>query len=291
MFVVLQQALQFDEKKLEKKCWDLIDLKTSKAIVSEAFTDISQSTLAEFLKREALNVKEVDLLKEVVKWGEAACLRKGIEVNGKNKRASMGNSVYQVRFASMTFEEFAQNVSSSGILMPEEIILFYEKIGEVERTSEIWNMTERKAREESLLRCYRFSDTGIRRLYKLLPVTWKNELCTSFSKPVRFHGIRLLGSVGEQYVVKLEFLFQSIENKFHAQKNIRGVPEFDVMLLRPVEVQANVIVHLKVTIASRVHLQFVAEGNTTAEANGITVTFLKSSQGDDVVDEIIFSEI
>ena len=73
VFVVLQQALQFDEKKLEKKCWHMIDLKASETIVSDAFTDISQSTLAEFLKRESLNIKEVDLFKAVVKWSEAEC--------------------------------------------------------------------------------------------------------------------------------------------------------------------------------------------------------------------------
>ena len=75
LFVVLQQALQFDEEKLEKKCWDMIDMETSEAIVSDAFTEISQSTLVEFLKRESLNVKEVDLFKAVVKWSEVECSR------------------------------------------------------------------------------------------------------------------------------------------------------------------------------------------------------------------------
>ena len=289
--VVLQQALQFDEKKLEKKCWDMIDLKTSEVIVSDAFADISQSTLAEFVKRETLNVKEVDLFKAVVKWSEAECLRKGIEANVKNKRAAMGNTMFQVRFASMTLEEFAQNVSSLDILSPEEIILFYEKLGGVERTSEIWNMTERRAREELLLRCCRYSDPSNLRVFYLKPVTWKNELSTSFSKPVRFHGIRLLGHELAEYDVKLKVLFQSIENKFHAQENTRGVPGFDVMLPRPVEVEANVVVHLKVTIRSRGHLWFKGEGNTTVEANGITVTFLKLSEEDEIIDEIIFSEI
>ena len=37
VFVVLQQALKFDKKKLENKCWDMIDLKTNVAVVSEAF--------------------------------------------------------------------------------------------------------------------------------------------------------------------------------------------------------------------------------------------------------------
>ena len=86
----------------------------------------------------------------MIKWSEADCLRKGKEANVKNKRAAMANTMYQVRFASMTLEEFAQNVSSSGILTPKEIILFYEVDG-VERTSEIWNMAERGAKEELVL--------------------------------------------------------------------------------------------------------------------------------------------
>ena len=81
-----------------------------------------------------------------------------MEANVKNKRAAMTNTMYQVRFASMTLEEFAQNVSSSGILTPKEIILFYEKLDGVERTSEIWNIAERGAKEEVLLRCCRFSN-------------------------------------------------------------------------------------------------------------------------------------
>ena len=64
VFVVLQQALQFDERNLEKKCWDMIDLKTSEAIVSDAFTDISQSTLVKFLKRESLKSKRLNFSKQ-----------------------------------------------------------------------------------------------------------------------------------------------------------------------------------------------------------------------------------
>ncbi|CAB3993535.1 BTB POZ domain-containing 6-like [Paramuricea clavata] len=86
---VLQQALQFNEKKLEKKCLELIDLKTSEAIACDAFTDINEATLAHILKRDSLTVKEVDLFKAVLKWSEAECSRKGIEANAKNKRTAM----------------------------------------------------------------------------------------------------------------------------------------------------------------------------------------------------------
>ena len=303
VFVVLEQALKFDEEKLEKKCWDMIDMETSEAVVSDAFTDIRQSTLVEFLKRESLKVKEVDLFKAVVKWSEAECLRQEKKTNGTNKRAAVANAIYQIRFASMTLEEFGQNVSVSGLLTSEELNLFYAKFSGLERTSEIWNMTKREAKEENLLRCCRYDE------YRL--VFWppnyvmSDELCISFGKPVKFHGVRLLGREGEECDVKVEILSQSIEMKFRAQQKIRGVAGFDVMLLQPVKIQANVIAHIKVIM----RCPFVeklgilgGEEKKTAETNGITVNFFKLSDittgrtnvpthADDLIDEIIFSEI
>ena len=306
VFVVLQQALQFNEKKLEKKCWDMIDLETSEAIVSDAFTDITQSTLAEFLKRESLNVKEVDLFKAVVKWSEAECLRKGIETSGTNKRVAMGNAIHRIRFLSMTSVEFGHNVSPSGILTPEEIILFYDKFSGVKRTSEIWNMSERGAKKEILLRCCRFSNYMVSKFtlldLSLVYKTWKNELCISFSKPVKLHGVRLLGYQETEHDVKLELFSQAIENKFLAQKDSRDISGFDVMLPQPIKVQANVIVHLKVAIRGPRSNRVGSEQNKRAETNGIIVNFFKVSdiihgrtngsvEEDDLFDEIIFTEI
>ena len=307
VFVVLQQALHFDEEKLEKKCWDMIDMKTSEAVVSDGFTDIRQSTLVEFLKRESLKVKEVDLFKAVVKWSEAECLRQEKETNGTNKRAAVANAIYQLRFASMTLEEFGQNVSQSGLLTAEEIILFYEKFSGLQRTSEIWNMTKREAKEENLLRCCRYDNYQV--VIWPLNHAMSDELFISFSKPVKFHGVRLLGDEGKEYDVKLEILSQSIEMKFRAQQKIRGIAGFDVILREPVKIQANVIVHIKVTIRDpQVTMavvcvkQFRSSGKKTAETNGITVNFFKFSdittgrtnvpvKKDNVIDEIIFSEI
>ena len=301
VFVVLQQALQFDEKKLEKKCWDMIDLKTSEAIVSDAFTDITQSTLAEFLKRESLNVKEVDLFKAVVKWTESECLRKGKELNTKNKRAVMGNAIHQIRFASMTLEEFGQNVSRSGLLTRAEVVLFYDMFSGEKTMSDVWNMSERGAKEEILLRCRRFSLYEINHFISD-DATFKNELCVSFSKTVKLHGVRMLGDEGKKYNVKLEIFSQTIENKFHAQKNTRDIPGFDVMLPRPIKVQANAIVHLKVTIRGFAAHVVGLYREKSAEANGIIVNFFKMSdvtasrtnvsmEEDDLFDEIIFTEI
>ena len=302
VFVVLQQALQFDERKLEKKCWDMIDLKTSEAIVSDAFTDISQSTLVEFLKRESLNIKEVDLFKALVKWSEAECLRKGKESSTENKRAAMGNAIHQIRFASMSLEEFGQNVAQSDLLAPKEIILFYDKFSGVERRSEVWNMTERRTKEEILLRRCRFSSYG----YRYVPmdiVTLKDKLYISFSRVVKLHGVRLLSNEREEYDVKFEVLSQTIKQKFYAQKNIRGISGFDVMLPKPIKVQPNFIVCLNVNITGSRCCRVGTRLNKTAETNDTIVNFFKFSETTssqavlvpvekhDLVDEIIFSEI
>ena len=288
---VVQQAIQFDEKKLERKCWNLIDVETRGAIASDAFTDISQATLAELVKRESLNVKEVDLFKAVLKWGEAECSRKEIDANPKNKRVVIGNAIYQIRFASMTPQEFAQNASQSGILTPEEMVLFYDNIGGVERASEEWNMSERRVREEHLLRCCRIDSYEDHSPWLSLEVhTWEEGVGVSFSKPVKIHGVRLLGNEGKEYDVKLEVWSQITENKFCSQQNRRMSYGFDVMLPVPIKVQANVIVYLKVTMTGYQVSRCGSEVRTTVKTNGTTITFFDVCIFSEI-DEIIYSEI
>ena len=287
VFILLQQEIQFDENKLEEKCWDFIDLNTSEAVASDGFCDINQATLVKLVKRESLNVEEVDLFEAVLKWSEAECSRKGIEANAKNKRAAMGNAIYQIRFASMTLEDLAQNVSQSGILTLEEMLLFYEKLGRAERTSEVWNMSEKRAKEDILLRCSRFVSYGTNP-----PVsTWEDTLGISFSKPVKFHGVRLLGGKQGEYNVKLEVSSQIIENIFHSEEDDidHVISEgFDVMLPVPIKVQANVPVHLKATITGCRCSHWNSRVGDTAEKNGITASF--ETEKYSYFDGVIFSE-
>ncbi|CAB4035765.1 BTB POZ domain-containing 6-like [Paramuricea clavata] len=287
VFSLLQKAIQFDENKLEEKCWDFIDLKTSEAVASDGFSDINQATLVELVKREPLNVREVDLFKAVLKWSEAECSRKGIEANAKNKRAVMGNAIYQIRFVSMTLQDFAQNVPQSGMLTPEEMLLFYGKLGGAERTSKIWNMSETRAKEDILIRCGIF-DGHVSCGFSSTVSTWEDTLRISFSKPVKFHGVRLFGKKQKEYNVKLEVSSRIIEKKFHSKHNDFGMSWFNVMLPVPIKVQANFPVHLKATITGY-HYVYSARVRKTVETNGITINF-EAKQDSSQFDKIIFSE-
>ncbi len=242
------------------------------------------------------NVEEVDLFKAVLKWSEAECSRKGIEANSKNKRVVIGNTIYQIRFASLTPHEFTQNASQSGILTPKEMVLFYDKFNGLERASKVWNLSERGAKEEVLLRCCRFNGYGYF-LFSSIVTTLEHKLCISFNKAVKIHGVRLLSDTGEECDVKLEVFSQLVKKKFLSQPNSRGVSGFDVMLPVPIKVQANVVVHMKATITGRDSCRIGLEGKKKVETNGVIVNFFNTPGehfGETCVkqgqfDEIIFS--
>ena len=298
VFTLLKQAVRFVEEELVGY-WDLIDLNTADVVASDAFVDVDKATLAGLVKRESLSVEEVDLFKAVLKWSEAECSRKGIEANAKNKRAAMGNTIYQIRFAFMTSQEFGQNASQSGILAPEEVILFYDVISGVERASEKWNMSERNAKGEVLLRCCRFASYRHCPVLEDLVIPSENTLCVSFSKAVKIHGVHLLGHTGEEYDVKLQVFSQSVKKKLLSQQNSRGIPGFDVMVPVPINVQADVVVHLKATITGVLTGCTGCKGKKKVETNGLTVNFFNTpgehsgatSVDQGQFDEIIFSKI
>ena len=243
-----------------------------------------------------MNVKEYDLYNAVLKWSEAECSRKGIEANAKNKRTAIGNAIYQIRFASMTLQEFGQITSQSSMLTPEEMVLFYEKFSGVEGVSEVWSMSERRVRSENLLRSCRFVE---------YTDSWgsksKYAVCVSFNKTVKFHGVRLLGENEEEYDVELKVFSHVIEKKFISQNNSRNISGFDVMLPTPVTVQANVIVPLEATISGDIDFNYGVNGKNPVTTSGITVTFydlphVHSNKNPTMpkkrqFDEIIFSEV
>ncbi len=65
---ILEQAIQFEEKDLETKCWQVIEWRASEVASSANFINIKQTTLASLLKRNHLNLAEVKLFQAVIKW-------------------------------------------------------------------------------------------------------------------------------------------------------------------------------------------------------------------------------
>lgn len=121
----LEEAKFYGDKELIEKCWNVIDKQTSEVVSSEAFSDISQETLIDLLKRDTLYIAEVDLFKAVLKWSEIQCSKNGVQATDENKRKVLGNAVHEIRFRVMSQEEFTQHVFTSGLLPAEKILQMF----------------------------------------------------------------------------------------------------------------------------------------------------------------------
>ena len=130
VFAGVEQAIQFDEKELEKKSWDIVSEKTQECLNSEAFCDIGLHTLNALLRKERLAVTEVKLFKAVLKWTDCECARQGINIeeNKTARRRILGESVYENRFLEMSQEDFAKHVSPTEILTDREMICLFQKL-------------------------------------------------------------------------------------------------------------------------------------------------------------------
>ena len=132
VFMVLEQAVQFDEKKLEEKCWGIVSTTTLECINSEAFCSIGSHVITALLKRKNLVVAEVELFKAVLKWVDSECARQGITDIDKNKTARrriLDDAVNDIHFLEMSLEDFTKYVSSTGILTEAEMVSIFQKFG------------------------------------------------------------------------------------------------------------------------------------------------------------------
>lgn len=84
--VLLSQGRLFEELHLMQRCWEVIDAQAEEALRSEGFADIDHKTLETILSRETLNAREASVFVAVMRWAEAECKRRDMEVTAESKR-------------------------------------------------------------------------------------------------------------------------------------------------------------------------------------------------------------
>ena len=142
---ILEQAMHFDESKLEMSCWQFLKSNTKQAVASTDFNNISQKTLASLLRRNDLDIVEVELFRAVLKWSDFQCLKKDIDATRENRRSVIGDAICDLRFLAMTQKEFAQTVATSGLLTAEEIVLIYNKFNGIDSLDLKWKLSGKRS--------------------------------------------------------------------------------------------------------------------------------------------------
>ena len=238
VFAVLEQAIKFDEKELEAKSWNIVSKKTQGCLNSEAFCDIGLHTLNALLKKESLAVTEVELFKAVLKWTDSECARQGINIEEDKtaRRRVLGDSVYEIRFLEMSYEDIAKYVSPTAMLTHTEIVCLFQKLCGLDVADLKWK--EGRKRNGPVV-CFRRFDPG-----NVSANSWSysggsDALTLTVNKAVLFHGVRLFGDTGgSQYKVIFTVKDETVTGTYTSQQN-DGVWSYDVMLTNPIPLLPN----------------------------------------------------
>ena len=121
-FEILKHTKRFDEVDLVERCWEMIDNNTLDCIQSEAVLQVDHDILESLIKRDTLDVQEVELLKAAKRWAERKCSESDVEATGPEMRRVLGGALFHFRFLDMKPEEFTKNVVATKICLDTEII-------------------------------------------------------------------------------------------------------------------------------------------------------------------------
>jgi len=83
VFSILPHAQEFEDKDLEDRCGEVIKMHTEEAVTSDEFVTLERSVVESVVKKEALNITEVELFKTFVCWA-----KRESESQGREKKNS-----------------------------------------------------------------------------------------------------------------------------------------------------------------------------------------------------------
>ena len=279
VFTILPHALKFEDKDLENRCWKVIEMHTEEAVTSDDFVVIDRSLVESVVKREKLNVKEVELFKAVNRWAEKKIENQGIASDGNAKRAMIGEEIVkEIRFPLMSQTEFVSFVVDSNILNMQEIVNMIKHYSKV-LTSPLPYLQSLRA--GVLRRVCRFN--------RYCPAGWScfgkcDSLVFSVDKDVRLCGVQHFGCEGCEYTVFMEIKDAtsnlSLAKKsgtYCSEKDSDGIYYgFDVLIDTPVILKSGKRYEIRSMIRGPPSW-YGQHGQTRVNLEGINFTFSRSA--------------
>ena len=278
VFCILPHAQKFEDKDLEDRCWEVIEKQTKEAVTSDEFVTVEQSLVEAVLKREELNVKEVELFKAVDRWATEQCKRQVIAPDGKSKRRILGEEIVKaIRFPLMSQHEFATVVIDSHILTLEEVGDLVKHYNGVLKPL---SFKQAPRNESSIVhRCQRF------RSFSTAAARWNfggtpDRINFSVNKPIMLHGVQHFGSEGGSYTVSTEVndpidgssLVKQSGSYTSEEDKTRPYYCFSVQFDLPVRLAENKEYELASLIKGPWSLKGT-EGQRSVESQGVLFTF------------------
>ena len=280
VFSILPHAQKFEDKDLEERCWQVIERHTEEAVTSDEFVTLERSLVESVVKREVLNVKEVELFKAVDRWATKESERQGLTSDGDVKRKILGEDIVRaVRFPLMSQKEFVSVVFDSEILTVKEIGDIMKHYHNVSLKSALPFTHSPRI---GPFRCHRFAS-------KYILTGWgysghsSDALKITVNKSVQLHGVQHFGSEGGEYTVSIEIKdatsgsivvkqsgsYSSEQDKVHAYYG------FDVMFNHPISLEKDKNYEI-VSCIQGPNSWYGIQGRESIECQGVRFTFRHS---------------
>lgn len=118
-----QLAIFTGQNDIKNLCEDQFIWHTNDVFKSDDFLTCPRSTLCCILQLDRLSCSEASVFSACIAWARDACERERLNANdGKLLREKLGYVLYQIRFRSMTFDEFSTRLTAvSGLFIAEEL--------------------------------------------------------------------------------------------------------------------------------------------------------------------------
>ena len=281
---ILPHAQKFEDKDLEHRCWEVIEKQTEEAVTSDEFVTLERSVVESVVKREALNVKEVELFKAVDRWATREIERQGMTPDGDAKRQILGEEIVKaIRFPLMSQKEFLSVVFDSYILTIQEVGDIMKHFNGVLASPLPFTQTARISC--AFHRCHRFKKF----LYSQeggwgYGVFGKDCICFTVNKPIKLHAVQHFGSEGGEYTVSAEVkdttdgssvikqsgLYCSVKHETDTYYSFDVFFDHPVSLVEGRKYEVNALINGPMS-------WYGAEGNASVECEGVQFIFTSSN--------------
>lgn len=282
VLVVLQCSELLEDKALQKRCWDIVDLQTNEVIKSDRFFNLDKDFMLKFLQRDSLVVREIELFRAFYHW--IALQSRKEDGNSSLQEPEEGKFVYSrlvnhIRFPVMSRRDFAETVPRTNLLSKDDVINMFSFFSSVPDVDVSFS---KKPRAGTLKHCRLFPET---RKWFMYSGSCPEYLTFSVNSSISLYGVRMFGCESGKYSVCLEIFAQTEPTKLLAARN--GIYEcdsemkdgyfgFDFVLETLCELKANTPYTIKVLLDGPPS-SYGCHGYSVVECGGITFSFSRDN--------------
>ena len=264
-----------------QRCLDILDSQTEEALQSDSFIGINHETLQLILGRDTLCIEEMVVYAAVIRWAEAECTRQGCDTSPQQCREVLGESLYLLRFPTMTLDDIANGVGQSELLSDREIVELFLYMTAQNKPKVRFPATKRNGR---LMCCRRFQSTKDPWGYSGRP----DSIQFSVDKAITVVGFGLYGSckngVEYQVDVKLEHNGTLLIQQQHKIVCDGSINTVRVLFDHPVQIQAHTDYTATLFVNNENSGHYGADGMFTVSCGKVNFTFTHSSESTNYTD-------